>query len=338
MNGQGRKQYIGVFGSAFTLVGAVMGAGFISGRELLDFFGGFYLFSVLLAGGCFFLCFYLFFCLGAKYGGFQGALQILPTFMQRAVRYGVLLGALFTSIGMLSAIRSALPLLNPVLPMVMVLLSVYIGEKGLGGLGKINGILTPAILLAVLILIWKNGSGSYPEKDLDAIGVVFPLFYVCLNAFFALPVLLDMGERFQTNKRVSVCLLTSVTIAFFIGVILCALASDKSSYSADLPLAAILGSGKTAFSLLACGGMATTLFSSFYPVYQTAKEMGGEWGKWGICLLTLLGSLIRFKKIVGVFYPLLSVIGVVVVIAFLLSGWIGKKEQGKEQEKEIKIK
>lgn len=62
-------------GALFTMVGTVVGAGFVSGRELLQFFGSFRLSLVCMAGLLFFAGFFLFVRLGKKFGGFEGAMK-----------------------------------------------------------------------------------------------------------------------------------------------------------------------------------------------------------------------------------------------------------------------
>ena len=62
-------------GLTATLVGTVVGAGFISGAELVRFFPseGF-LSCAAVAAGLFALCFLLLFHAGKKYGGYEGML------------------------------------------------------------------------------------------------------------------------------------------------------------------------------------------------------------------------------------------------------------------------
>ena len=52
--------------SVCTAVGAVAGAGFLSGRELLEFYGGFRLFPLAVSFAAFAGGFFLFLRLGAK--------------------------------------------------------------------------------------------------------------------------------------------------------------------------------------------------------------------------------------------------------------------------------
>ena len=59
----------------FTMVGTVVGAGFVSGRELLQFFACFRISTIYCAGLLFFLSFLLFVRLGRIFGGFEGVLK-----------------------------------------------------------------------------------------------------------------------------------------------------------------------------------------------------------------------------------------------------------------------
>ena len=120
----------------FTAVGTVIGAGFVSGRELLQFFGCFRLPDLCFAGALFFGGFFLFLKLGGKFGGFEGALAGVFGKFAPAVKGILLFGSFVSCAGMLSAADALLPKAAPFLSLVFLALSCAVSERGLSGIGK----------------------------------------------------------------------------------------------------------------------------------------------------------------------------------------------------------
>ena len=98
-----RSKKTGGAEALFTAVGTVIGAGFVSGRELLQFFGCFRLPDLCFAGALFFGGFFLFLKLGGKFGGFEGALAGVFGKFAPAVKGILLFGSFVSCAGMLSA-------------------------------------------------------------------------------------------------------------------------------------------------------------------------------------------------------------------------------------------
>ena len=94
------------FGALFTMVGTVIGAGFVSGRELLQFFGCFRISTVYCTGLLFFFSFLLCVRLGKIYGGFEGALKGVFGKLSRFVKAVILFGSFVSCAGMLSGLNS----------------------------------------------------------------------------------------------------------------------------------------------------------------------------------------------------------------------------------------
>ena len=89
----------------FTMVGSVIGAGFVSGRELLQFFGYFRISTVYYTGLLFFFSFLLCVRLGRIYGGFEGALKGIFGRFSKTVKAVIIFGAFVSCAGMLSGLN-----------------------------------------------------------------------------------------------------------------------------------------------------------------------------------------------------------------------------------------
>lgn len=297
----------------FTMVGGVVGAGFVSGRELLQFFGCFRVSAVYYAGVLFFLCFLLFVRLGNNFGGFDGVLKGVFGRFAPVVKGVILLGSFVSSVGMLSASNALFPPAKPFVSLGFLLFACIVSERGVGGIGTVNLVIMPALLVSVFALVLSRGSLSPSEPPAAGFPALVSAFlYVSMNTFLSMPVLCDLGA--QLKKRASLlCVLSAFVIAFAIGFILSAVCSDKNSFSYDLPLSYILG-GIKLFSLLACGGMLTTLITSFYPLYSPVGRRFGFAGKAALFALTECCSFVGFKRIVATVYPALGAFGIAVLL------------------------
>ena len=117
----------------FTMVGSVIGAGFVSGRELLQFFGYFRISTVYYTGLLFFFSFLLCVRLGRIYGGFEGALKGIFGRFSKTVKAVILFGSFVSCAGMLSGLNSLLPQAKPFLSLTFLVFACFVSEKGVGG-------------------------------------------------------------------------------------------------------------------------------------------------------------------------------------------------------------
>lgn len=297
------------FGALFTMVGTVIGAGFVSGRELLQFFGCFRISTVYCTGLLFFFSFLLCVRLGKIYGGFEGALKGVFGRLSRFVKAVILFGSFVSCAGMLSGLNSLLPHAKPFLSLAFLVFACFVSEKGVKGIGTVNMIVMPAVLLSVTALIFSSGALSPSEPPKAGFGSLLSMYlYISMNTFLSMPVLCDLGAELKDKPAALCCLVSSLIVALAVGLILSAVCSDKSSFAYDLPLSYVLG-GVKLFPLIAGGGMLTTLLSSFYPLYTLAGRKLGIAGKWILFALTECAYFISFKSIVATVYPVLGVFG-----------------------------
>lgn len=112
------------------MVGTVIGAGFVSGRELLQFFGCFRISTVYCTGFAFLFSFLLCVRLGKIYGGFEGALKGVFGRLSRFVKAVILFGSFVSCAGMLSGLNSLLPHAKPFLSLAFLCLCLLRFRKG----------------------------------------------------------------------------------------------------------------------------------------------------------------------------------------------------------------
>lgn len=309
----------------FTMVGSVIGAGFVSGRELLQFFGYFRISTVYYTGLLFFFSFLLCVRIGRIYGGFEGALKGIFGRFSKTVKAVILFGSFVSCAGMLSGLNSLLPQAKPFLSLAFLVFACFVSEKGVGGIGTVNLIVMPAVLVSVVVLIFSFGALSPSEPPEASFGTILSVYlYISMNTFLSMPVLCDLGAELKDRAASRCCLISALIIALGIGLILSAVCSDKASFSFDLPLSYVLG-GVKFFPIIAGGGMLTTLLSSFYPLYTLVGRKFGTAGKWVLFAVTECCSFIGFKNIVATVYPALGIFGMAMTV-ICAAVYLGKSD------------
>lgn len=364
-----RKRSFSCVKTTCTFVGSVAGAGFLSGRELLVFFGGFRIFPLFAGGVAFFFGFYLFLRLGAEYGGFDGAVAaIFGRKISKAVRVSSLYCSFCVGTAMLAAANASYPRFKPFFVALLIVFAVFFTRKGVASLGAFNAVFTPVLIFFVVGCLCGNGAFSAPEHTgvLRGVSDMFSaLVYAGMNVFAVMPSACDFGatgaacgaenpERFENraknaritgrsgiengeNRRRSgtflfVAALAAMLLCALSALILSVLGSDKSSYSYPLPLEKILG-GNGTVSVLSAVGTAVTFVCAFYPVSKAAKNRGAGAEVFS-AIAFFLCSFLPFEKIVKIFYPVAGVLGGG-VIAYCVVFSLRKKDSAFEKKEKI---
>lgn len=311
-----------------TLVGTVVGAGFVSGAELVRFFpeNGFASYAYL-AAILFFFGFALLFACGRRFGGFEGLMQAAFGRLAPAVRALVLVCSLIICAGMLAGLDSVMyegfsvPKYLPVLSVTVLVAVYFLCDKGIGAIGVVNACLVPAILLFVAWLACGelNFGGEYStEESFRNMTDVF--LYAGMNVFLAAPIACDLGMR-AGKAGTCACFGASAVIGVSIAVILATIFA-AAGISADVPLLSAIGGGVAGklFSAVSAFGIVTTLFSAYYPLHERARiSSHPRTGRIVACVAAFGLSRMGLRAIVSNIYPLLGGAGLIFLAACLFA-------------------
>ena len=319
------------------LVGTVVGAGFVSGAELVRFFPSEnFLPCAFLAALLIFLGFALLFACGKKYGGFDGTLAHVFKKSAPAARWVILAASLMTSAGMLAGLDSVMaegfgvPKSIPVLSVTVLVSVCFLSEKGTAALGWVNLCLVPAILVFVASLALRKTDFSYaflPAGEPFS-AMLYVILYAAMNVFLAAPVVCDLGAKYGGGTVAAAG--ASLVIGACIVIILANIfAAGANAIGADMPLLAVMGAqsvmGKI-FAIVSAFGIVTTLFSSWYPLHARAKRCRhARSARVLLCAAAFLLSRFGLKNIVGFAYPLLGLCGILFLGACALKCFFPKK-------------
>lgn len=329
------------FGSSFSIIGSVIGAGFITGREILTFFYGqspIWVFVLLLA---------FFFLLMLSVMTVKNEMSLYA--VERADNVICLFNILMIA-SMLGATESLARDMGvgcafPVWSVVMLAVSIVVCIGGMSRLDKFNAVLV-SVMLGIVFLIVAIKLPSVGRGN-SAAGAHVNFFavakYVGMNILLTQPLLGDIRRENNSIGQVKASakssVLTAFTAAFLLSLTAAAFLAvlPKESAFAELPILHIVGADKAFYysvSLTVALGIITTLVGSMYPLLNYsffAKSTGETAAKTGqkenrgdakkrrrgkiiravcVCVLALGISRLGFYVIVDRIYPLLGILSI----------------------------
>lgn len=342
------KSGITVFQVAATYIGTVVGAGFASGQEVLQFFGYFGLNGVwaLIITTMLFIFFgWLILDLGRQ----LNASSHLPVirhaggkWVGTAVDYVItffLFGALTAmaaGAGAIFAEQFGLPLI--VGNAVMVLAAVLTVMMGLGGVVTAISLVVPLLLAVVLgITVWTlfttplhlSAAATLPGKAAVPFWPLSAVVYVSYNIVMSVAVLAPMGARVEardTLKRGAVLGGIGLGIGA-LAIFLALLANLPQAARYEIPMVYIAGRFAPAiqyvYSLVLFAEIYTTAVGNLYGFVARLTDV--ETGKArlyiiGTGLAAILASQLGFTTLVRVLYPSVGYAGLL-LLGGLLYGY-----------------
>ncbi len=301
------------------LVGTVVGAGFLSGAELVRFFParGFFV-PVVLSALLYFGCFWLLYRLGARCGGFDGVLAALFGRAAPLFRAVLLSASLVMCAGMFAGLNAAAEEgfgYSSPFPLAALLaagaLFLFSG-RGMKAVYAVNLALVP-LILAFVAAFFEPPSAPLVGESGEAFGsLCLLLAYVCMNAFLAAPVICDAGA--SGGGGGAGCAAAAALIGFAACAVLSAVArAGEGALSAQMPFLYAVGAHTAAgnvFVAVCMCGILTTLFSSFYPLHCSAQKRRRA-ALWRAALLAgaFLLSLGGLRPLVRFVYPAVGAAG-----------------------------
>lgn len=332
-------------GLAFSLFGAVVGAGFMTGAELVRFFPLRAAFAhAAVAAGLFAACFLLLFDAGRKCGGFEGALRCcgraapvfrallhFASFITCAAMLAGLDGAVRTGFGLHYAL--------PVAALCALPAMFFVARRGMRGVAVLSAVLVPVMAAVFAARAGDIPAGFTPSSPQDAFASLTGVcLYAAMNCFLAAPLACDAGREGAGRGG---CIAAAALIGFCIAAALGAVARAGTA-GEEIPFLAAGGGGPAAVACICA--VLTTLFSSFYPLARAAEQYSAEKGgkerhkkrkeehtagaergaeesralpvreraaavQAGLCAGAFLLSLCGFSGIVRAVYPLIGMAG-----------------------------
>ena len=304
------KEAWGVEGGIFCVIGAMVGAGFASGREIMAFFSRFGAYSWGLIALCSAGMTVLLYRIMAGAESVQG---LLPDGRGQSMGRAVWLllfsftgGAMLSAAGELAALTMPLPCARWLGGGLTLLMCCFAGERSLSlsaGLGKC---LLPLLLLALLLCRRVRGT-TMATPAFSALAVLDALGYGGLNVTLAAQMICEIGKGKSRQEKRSAALQCGAALGALLLLANSVLMRHGEAKDAALPVVVLLRDyGKEGFYLSAALlylAVVTTLISQLRGLKALLPPRHGPIAS---ALLVSAASLLGFQGIVGKAYPLLG--------------------------------
>ncbi|WP_250277971.1 hypothetical protein [[Clostridium] colinum] len=333
------KKYILKIALIYT--GTILGAGFATGKELVNFFA---IFNKIGIVGFFIACLLLSICsiailqaiYNTKAKTYDMFLYDIFGKLGKYIQYfnTVLLFVLFSAMlaGGGATISNILSINEPISLAIFCIITFFALIFGKKAIININTVLCPILILGgVLIGIYLQFFSSVNVFSNNTKAIISPFIYTSYNAITTISVLFAV-KNIVINRKVVVFggLLGGIFI-FFIGISMLLPLIENITYikDAQLPILSLIenkGIIKNLYSFTVLAAIFTTAVSNGVALEDSFKNLfkiKGIYIKIGIIALGVIFSTMGFSDIVATVYPIFGYLGLfeilVIVIMFLFN-------------------
>lgn len=324
-----------VFKTSAVIIGAIIGAGFASGKEIFEYFAKYGILSLLFVIPLFFAIFFFVFTY-LKFGenkqnfNLKQSNQILCkqikifNFKFNPFDVCLFLTFLIHSSAMFSGL---IALFDTYLPsgykliyfFIALFITIILFKTSFKSFSIISNLVVPLIIFCIVLnVICSFNSGTFCYSF--GINTLLPLpfltiVYASQNTFFSSFVIIKLGNELNKKQRVLTSLIVSGILCLLITLgILCFMFNPSLAYC-EMPFAEVAININPIFSIV----FAIILFGSIITTHATCltslKEyFKGEKGYNNSFLMLVLIvslSLLNFGKIVEYLYPLIGAFGII---------------------------
>lgn len=342
---------------ATVFAGSFLGAGFLSGQELLQFFGvfsGYGLAGMVLSIAAFYLFALLVLRIAKRTGRLEFDHIIVPKDIPwlRALVSGVFLFFLFDV--MVAMVAGAGALLEQVFHLpaaagaaLMSALVLVVALTGAAGMVRAFNIVVPLLIIAAIavsVIAFTTLTTQHlearpfsPGNPLLGNWLCSALSFVSYNMMGSVPILVPLTQSVEGEKTIQKGLLLGAGLLslIFVSILLPMILYADLVGGADLPMLAlayqVIGSGGIVYAILLFCGMFTATLSSLFAITSRAQLMakGALSLKRTIptlCVLSFVCSLFGFKNVIAIVYPICGYIGFFALGGILIHSFLLKKE------------
>lgn len=326
-------------------VGAVIGAGFASGQEIMSFFieyGEAGIAGVVICGALFFAYGYV--VLKKIYvrgidsfsGYFEDVAGKKTSGFIQAVAYGFMFASFCVMVSGSGAVAEQLFGLNTLGIIFMAVLCFVVFLKGVDGMVAVNAFMTPLITVGILAvgiyaLVFEHTSvfSDFNFADVTDNFIVSALVYVSYNTVTLIGVLLPLKERVTSAKVAFFSSLLSGGVLAAMGVVLwIAMWIFKSELiNVDVPMLYIAGRAgvcmKYTYAAVLYMAMITTAVSSGFALISFVKKyvcLSDFVISAILCLSAVPLAYVGFSDLVNKLYRFFGFLGMFVLVMVLLDG------------------
>lgn len=296
--------------SVFSIIGIVVGVGFLSGKEILTFYSRFGIWSFLAIILSFFIFWLLF--------------SFLLNFNQKSdksSKFSIILSLITTLVftsAMFAGVNSLIYYDNKIITFclfcIVLMLCFLIFKNGLGILTKINFICLPIIIVAIILLfaIFFKPYIAFENSNFQGLSIPYALFYCILNIANGSFVLINIGKGLRKKQRARVSFFSALVLAILLLAVNIILLQNPQSFLSEMPILYLCkGPLKSIMKFVMLLGALTSLLSLIYTSSSLLKGLcKNSCLTFCVCIIfPCVTSLVGFSLIITYFYPIASALG-----------------------------
>ena len=316
------KTFFKLFGSMFTIVGSMIGAGFITGKEIEVFFC-----SDLSLSGIYACC--VFFFLYIVVLSFSPPSPIAKFFRGIVAVVCIVISACMTAA--LNSLYSKILRQSEnveILTIITVIFTFFICLKGMGAINVFSFFAMPFTVAAVFVLSVIYGKEfPVPVAPSGCAGAFMPLLYTGINCLLSSTIITDCAKNLNKPGKIFV----AFSVSFFLFVSILRISVCIVGDGGEMPF--INAVTKTAASSLIAFAITffsivTTLVSSLYSAFSLTKGKTSVLQKIALTLVAIMLSKFGFSLFIEKIYPVIGITGIIyLVIVFSGSFPKGRRER-----------
>ena len=324
--------------AVFQCTGAIVGAGFASGREIMRFFsryGSFSWVGIGLASAVMGLFAYMLMKRSREASVISLSqlcrVYLGPASMIGSIAFAILLcatgGSMAAAAGELGAL--ALPIHGAywIVLIVSLVTGILLSSRGLSPLAFVGRLLLPSLILIFLLcMIPPEGKALTSQMVLPVLrkaaeSILFGVCYGALNITLAAGVLCEIGRGTSKKKAMQIAIYLTACIACLLSLGNIVLLRQPQLTEAALPMVILLHAFGRAGYWLAIAGLFLAVYTTLLAVARGMMNFFGPCKPaWLGFVLTLtfflLFAAVGFDRLVGIIYPILG------LMCLLLLAWI----------------
>lgn len=334
----------------FTFAGCFLGAGYVSGQELWQFFGSFGKigFVGIAVAAALLSAFGIVLTRYVQLTGISNMDQVVIKKDIKALRFIFIILEVFFLFGifviMTAGVGAMLKQVFGISPLIgSGVFSVLVGLVaifGMSGMVTAFSVTVPALVImsAVIFIISGVETGfdgisftpSAVENPLLQNWLISAVLFVSYNLFASIGILTPIEKAVNNKKTLYTGIIGGGVLLFIIALgIMLTMAIHTHSVTEQLPMLAAAQSLSpiftVIFAVLLFGGMFGTSVSSVFAIdeflrtrFKASKSISII-SIFIICALAFVGSVFGFDKLIGVVYPVCGYLGVVALVLIVLN-------------------
>lgn len=317
------------------IIGTMIGAGFVTGKEISVYFAQYGILSLFFLIPLFFV-FYSFIYLLLKHLKSNSSLLNKKYF-----KIILLIINLIISASMFSACKQLInfEINSLIIDLILIIFFYLLLKKGYFLIEKTNKLITPILVVIFLSVCFLNLKGNDAFVKTIELSDVFAIslnsiIYPSMNIILSIYVLSNISKDIKIKSK-TIALVSSFILCFMIGIGIIVIIKNPSVVSVEMPLVSLATKLGPVFYCIYNGivllGVITTLMITLYSINKSLDSIIKN-TKWSIplsILMTYILSIFGFEIIVSYFYAIVGYIGLFLILSILFSNKLFFKNTNK---------